>query len=82
VDRVKGNAIPAKAGIQSLHSQIFSYRSSQDGLVRSISFNFHALPHFFILAFAGTGSVFPFGTRIPKIHGLHTKLGKEHCLSW
>jgi len=27
-------------------------------------------------------SVFPFGMQIPKIHGLHTKLGSERCISW
>jgi len=48
VDRVKGDVIPVETGIQSPHTQILSYRSSQDGLFRSISFNFHALFHFFI----------------------------------
>ena len=48
VDGIKGEVIPAKAGIQSHHLQMLSYKSSQDGLFRSISLNFHALFHFFI----------------------------------
>jgi hypothetical protein len=44
----KKGVIPAKAGIQRLHAQILSYKSSQDGLFCSIRFNFHALFHFFI----------------------------------
>jgi len=45
VDRVKRNVIPAEAGIQSVHSRILSYRSSQDGLFSSMSLNFQALFH-------------------------------------
>jgi hypothetical protein len=84
VDIVKGNVIPApyqvRGGLQqesSPHPQILSYKSSQDGLFCSINFNFHGLFHFFIPAFAGTGSVFLFEMQIPKIQGFHTKPDSE-----
>jgi len=60
---------------------MFSYKSFQYGLLFSIIFNFHALFHFFIPAFAGTGSVFLFGSQIPRFHELHTKPDGEHCIS-